>query len=140
MEKLRQKILVEIDLKIMYVAQDEQEKQFCIINFLHRRKYKLNLIYVSNVNKTLQRFLQSNYFFSRQLVNVTGGELRMVGGHPVDMYYVGKEYLHDYVEILEVFFKHSVFVEVAVTTVLVCIEDSRKTQVFYRIFHLLRCC
>ena len=69
------------------------------------------------------------YFFSRQLVKVTGGELRMVGGHPVDIYYVGKEYLHEYVEILEVFFKHSVFVEVAVTTVLVCIEDSRKTQV-----------
>ena len=87
--------------------------------------------------ENFRRFLQSNYFFSRQLVKVTGGELRMVGGHPVDMYYVGKEYLHEYVAILEVFFKHSVFVEVAVTTVLVCIEDSRKTQVFYRTFNLV---
>ena len=53
----------------------------------------------------------------------------MVGGHTVDMYYVPKKYLKDYITLLKAFFKHLVFVEAAVTTVHACLENKTQTQV-----------
>ena len=53
----------------------------------------------------------------------------MIGGHTVDMYYMPIKYLKDYTTILKVFFKHLVFVEAAVTTVQVCLEERTHTQV-----------
>ena len=66
---------------------------------------------------------------SSQLVKATGGELRIVGGHTVDMYYMPTKYLQNYTTILKVFFKHLVFLEAAVTTVHVCLENKKQTQV-----------
>ena len=63
------------------------------------------------------------------MVKVTGGELRLVGGHPADMYYIPKKYLKDYATLLKVFFKHLVFLEAAIITVQACIEDHTQTQV-----------
>ena len=62
-------------------------------------------------------------------MNVTGDELRMIGGHSADMYYVPARYLHQYAFILKIFCNHSTFVETTVITVLSCIEDRISTQV-----------
>ena len=70
--------------------------------------------------------------------------MRIVGGHTVDMHYMPMEYLQNYTTILKVFFKHLVFLEVAVATVHVCLENKNQTQVNYTLhpdllFIMVRC-
>ena len=66
---------------------------------------------------------------SSQLVKTTGGEMRIVGGHTLDLYYMPMKYLQNYTKILNVFFKDLVFTELAVATVQVCLENRKQTQV-----------
>ena len=64
-------------------------------------------------------------------MRLTGDELRMIGGHTTDIYYVPNKYLLQYAILLQPFFKHKSFIETTVTTVLACIEDINKTQVLF---------
>ena len=50
-------------------------------------------------------------------------------GHIADMYYIPMKYLKDYTTLLNLFFKHLIWTEIAVTTVLVCLEEKNQTQV-----------
>ncbi len=67
------------------------------------------------------RSLHFNFF--RQLLNIAGGPLRILGGHAMDFYYIPVHLVEKFSQIAKLFLKHGVFGEVTTTTISSCLED-----------------